>query len=151
MKKDKLKRPIYTSCSAWREVSFDKVLECFAIGKYINERVSMSTFGSGLEEIWFVALIMLPEDRIHLNEIHLLRKTKTLEVCWRMDYDRAQATTMSEFREYIFDFFLETMKHAFEVKKVKDFDSQGFLAALEKEGKAWLRSAAEAVSVHAAP
>jgi hypothetical protein len=146
MKKDKQKRPIYTSSSAWREVPFEKAAECFEIGEYINERVSMSTFGPGLEEIWFVALIMLPEDRFHTNEIHLLRKTKTLEVCWRMDYNRAQAATMPEFREYIFEFFLETMRHAFEVKKVKNFDVEGFLAALEKEGKTWLKNAPEAVT-----
>jgi hypothetical protein len=145
MKKDKQNQPIYTSSAAWREVPFEKVAACFDIGDFIDERVSMSIFGSGLEEIWFVALIMLPEDRIHLNEIHLLRKTKTLEVCWRMDYDRAQAATLPEFREYIFEFFLETMKHAFEVKKVKDFDREGFLAALEKEGKAWLKTAVEAL------
>jgi hypothetical protein len=136
-------RPIYTSCAAWHEVPFNKVSECFNLGEYINDRVPITAYGLGLDRIWFVALIMLPQDRIHINEMILRRKTKMLEVYWRMDYERALSASMPLFREYLLEFFLETMKYAFEVKKVKDFDVAGFLSALEKEGNAWLKNAGE--------
>jgi hypothetical protein len=136
-------RPIYTSCAAWHEVPFSKVKECFNLGEFINERVEITSYGTGLDRIWFVTLIMLPQDRIHINEMILRRKTKMLEVYWRMDYERALAASLPAFREYLLEFFLATMNQAFEVKKVKDFDQVGFLAALEQEGKAWLKFAGE--------
>jgi hypothetical protein len=136
-------RPIYTTCGAWHEIPFSKSKECLDIGEFINGRVEITSFGPRLDNIWFVFLIMLPQDRIHINEMILRRKTKTLEVYWRMDYERALAASMPVFREYLLEFFLETMKHAFEVKKVKDFDVAGFLSALEKEGNAWLKFAGE--------
>jgi hypothetical protein len=136
-------QPIYVTCAHWKDVPYSKVSACVKLGKYLDERIAMSNFGPGLDSIWFVTLIMLPQDRIHINEMILRRKTKMLEVYWRMDYERALAASLPAFREYLLEFFLATMNQAFEVKKVKDFDRAGFLAALEKEGKAWLKFAGE--------
>jgi hypothetical protein len=140
------KLPIYTSSASWHEVAGDKIDLTYDLGEYLSKKIDLNSFGSDLYRIWFVALIMLPQDRVHTNEIVLKRKTKTLEVFWKMDYDRAQAASLVEFREYLLDFFLETMKHAFEVKKIKGFDQDKFLVALQKEGKTWLKNAPEAVS-----
>lgn len=137
------KLPIYTSSASWHEVSGDKIDLTYELGEYLSQKIGSSYFDSTLHRIWFVALIMLPQDRIHTNAVVLRRKTKTLEIFWKMDYDRVQEASLHKFREYLLAFFLETMKHAFEVKKVKDFDVVGFLSALEKEGKAWLKFAGE--------
>jgi hypothetical protein len=136
-------RPIYTSCAHWKDVSFDKVQESYALGEYLNDRLSLSDFGVGLDRIWFVALIMLPHDRIHTNGAILRRKTKTLEIFWKMDYQRVMTATLPAFREYLLEFFLQTLRQVLKGKKMKDFDREAFLTALEMHGRTWLANDVE--------
>ena len=132
-----IQRPIYTSSACWHEVPFEKVQLTYELGRFLDERINIEAFGSGLKGIWFVALIMLPEQKRHTNEIIFHRKTKLLEIFWRMDYEKVMAATLPEFKDYLASFFIEVLYVASERKKIKEFDMVGFFETLAKTIMDW--------------
>lgn len=123
--------PIYTTSAIWHEVSDAKAYQVLQLSEFLNTKIDLKSFGDGLTRIWFVAIIMQPEDKMHSNKIVFHRKTNVLEVYWRMDYERVMAATIPEFKAYLAAFFVEVLKDALEKKKVKGFDGDGFIKTLK--------------------
>jgi hypothetical protein len=135
------KNSIYTSTACWHEVPRINAQTAHELGDFLEKRINLEAFGSGLKDIWFVALIMQPEDKIHTNQIVFHRKTTLLlELFWRMDYNRVMASTLPEFKAYLAAFFVEVLQIAKEQKRIKNFDMEGFIAAVEKVLPEWLGS-----------
>ncbi len=130
--------PFYSTTASWHEVSRDKTREVSLLSDYLNEKINLTDFGKGVNGIWFVAIIMPPDDEIHTNEIVFHRKTNELSIFWRMDYDRVMEATLPEFKAYLAHFFVETLNLAQEKKKIKDFDMSGFIAAVEQALPKWV-------------
>lgn len=131
--------PIYTTSAIWHEVPDAKAYQVLQLSEFLNTKIDLKSFGDGLARIWFVAIIMQPEDKIHSNNIVFHRKTKVLEVYWRMDYERVMAATIPEFKAYLAAFFVEVIKDALEKKKVKGFDTIAFVLAVERVLEVWTR------------
>ena len=129
--------PFYSTAASWHEVSRDKTREVSLLSDYLNEKINLIDFGKGLNGIWFVAIIMPPDDKIHTNEMVFHRKTNELSIFWRMDYDRVMAATLPEFKAYLAEFFVETLQLAKEKKKIKDFDFNGFILAVKQTLPQW--------------
>lgn len=130
--------PFYSTTASWHEVSRDKTREVSLLSDYLNEKIKLTDFGKGLNGIWFVAIIMPPDDEIHTNEMVFHRKTNELSIFWRMDYDRVMAATLSEFKAYLAEFFVEVLQLVKEQKKVKDFDMESFIQTIEKALPEWI-------------
>lgn len=130
--------PIYTTSAIWHEVPDAKAYQVLQLSEFLNTKIDLKSFGDGLARIWFVAIIMQPEDKIHSNKIVFHRKTNVLEVYWRMDYARVMAATIPEFKAYLAAFFVEVIKDALEKKKVKGFDVDGFIVSIGKVLKEWI-------------
>ena len=123
--------PIYTTSAIWHEVPDAKAYQVLQLSEFLNTKIDLKSFGEGLTRIWFVAIIMQPEDKMHSNKIVFHRKTNVLEVYWRMDYERVMAATIPEFKAYLAAFFVEVLRDALEKKKVKRFDAEGFIKTLK--------------------
>lgn len=131
--------PFYTTTASWHEVSRDKTREVSLLSDYLNEKINLTDFGKGVNGIWFVAIIMPPDDEIHTNEIVFHRKTNELSIFWRMDYDRVMASTLPEFKAYLAEFFVEVLQLVKEQKKVKVFDMENFIQTVEKVLPEWIK------------
>lgn len=131
--------PIYTTSAIWHEVPDAKAYEVLQLSEFLNTKIDLKSFGDGLTRIWFVAIIMQPEDKMHSNKIVFHRKTNVLEVYWRMDYERVMAATISEFKAYLATFFVEVLKDALEQKKVKGFDGEGFINVVDNFLDEWIQ------------
>ncbi|AEE51292.1 hypothetical protein [Haliscomenobacter hydrossis] len=132
--------PFYSTTASWHEVSRDKTREVALMSDYLNEKVNIKDFGKGLNSIWFVAIIMQPDDKIHTNEIVFHRKKSELAIYWRMDYDRVMSATLPKFKAYLAEFFVEVLHIAKAQKKIKDFEMEGFIGAVEKVLKEWVEA-----------
>lgn len=124
---------IYFTSAISHEVSDAKAYEILQMGEFVNQKIDLKVFGEGLSRIWFVAIIMEPEDVIHTNKLIFHRKTKALEIFWRMDYERVMAASLVEFKAYLSNFLVTLFKDALRKKKIKNFDSERFLKQLEIE------------------
>jgi hypothetical protein len=131
--------PFYTTTASWHEVSRDKTREVSLLSDYLNEKINLTDFGKGVNGIWFVAIIMPPDDEIHTNQIVFHRKTNELSIFWRMDYDRVMAATLPEFKAYLAEFFVEVLQLVKEQKKVKVFDMENFIQTVEKVLPEWIK------------
>lgn len=124
---------IYFTSAISHEVPDAKAHEVLQVGDFVNNKIDLQAFGDGLNRIWFVAIIMEPEDRIYTNKIVFHRKNKALEVFWRMDYERVMAASLIEFKAYLSIFLIDVLTEALQKKKIKNFDSEQFLNQLDKE------------------
>lgn len=132
---------IYTSSAAWHEVSREKTRLVFLLADFLNEKIKLTDFGSGLHGIWFVALIMPPDDTIHSNRIVFHRKKQELAIYWKMDYEQVMSSSTLSFKAYLAHFFIDVLNLAKEKKKIDQFNFDAFINAVALALPEWVDQA----------
>ena len=130
--------------ASWKEVEWNKSTQNYSLGAFLEQNLDLSDFGSKIEHIRFVNIMVPPDLEImHPNEIIYHRSRNELGLYWRMDYSRVMNSTLAEFRIYLADFFLEVLTIAKNTKPIRGFDYDGFISAVKAVLPEWLASEAE--------
>lgn len=130
--------------ASWKEVEWNKSTQNYSLGAFLEQNLDLSDFGSKIEHIRFVNIMVPPDLEImHPNEIIYHRSRNELGLYWRMDYSRVMNSTLAEFRIYLADFFLEVLTIAKNTKPIRGFDYDGFIAAVKAVLPEWLASELE--------
>lgn len=118
--------------------------QSFHLGAFLDNRIDLADFGSKITSIRFIPTIVSPGfEKFFPNQIIHHRSRNELGIYWQMDYDRIMRSTVAECKIYLADFFLEVLTIAKNTKPIRDFDYDGFIAAVKAVLPEWLASELE--------
>jgi hypothetical protein len=60
-----------------------------------------------------------------------------------MDYEKVMNLSLPDFKTYLADFFIEVLEIAKATKRIRDFDYDGFIAAVKAVLPEWLAANSE--------
>ena len=116
----------------------------YSLGIYMKKKIDLNDFGSKIKSIRFISIIVSPVfQKIHPNEIIYHRSRHQLGLYWQMDYERVMRSTAAECKAYLADFFIEVLEIAKATKRIRDFDYDGFIAAVKAVLPEWVASEPE--------
>ncbi|WP_044234008.1 hypothetical protein [Haliscomenobacter hydrossis] len=126
-----------------QEVGFEKD-HTLSLGDFLEEKISFSGFGSTVNSIRFIPIIVSPVfEKFYPNEIIYHRSRHQLGLYWQMDYERVMKSTAAECKAYLAEFFIEVLEIAKATKRIRDFDYDGFIAAVKAVLPEWVASEPE--------
>ena len=136
---ENIKTSFAFTVATWNEVTWDKTALNYTLGVFLNEKINLETFGNKVLSMRFIPIMVPAElEIIHTNDIIFHRSRNELGLYWRMDYTRVMKSTLLEFKTYLADFFLEVLEIAKNTKRIRDFDYDGFIAAVKAVLPEWL-------------
>ena len=127
----------------WREVELAK-FNTFGLSEFLEQKIRFEDFGSNIKSIRFLPIIVPPElEKFYPNEIIHHYRRHQLGLYWQMDYERVMRSTAAECKAYLADFFIEVLEIAKATKRIRDFDYDGFIAAVKAVLPEWVASEPE--------
>jgi hypothetical protein len=128
----------------WHEIDWNKRAQNYSLGQFLEQRIDLSAFGSKIESIRFIP-IMGPPPAIapFPSEMIFHRSRKELGLYWRMDYEKVMNLSLPDFKTYLADFFIDVLEIAKTTKRIRDFDYDGFIAAVKAVLPEWLAADSE--------
>jgi hypothetical protein len=127
----------------WHEVDKNKCAN-YSLGEFLEEKINFDDFGANVKSIRFLPIIVIPEiEKIYPNQIIYHRSRNQLGLYWQMDYKRVMSSSVAECKTYLADFFIEVLEIAKATKRIRDFDYDGFIAAVKAVLPEWLAANSE--------
>jgi hypothetical protein len=121
----------------WKDVPLEKGVFIHSITDLLNENLSLSSYGDGIAEFNFTAVI--EPDAFFPDKFRFLKSKKRVDAELRMDYEQAMAASMDAFKGQAVKLYLEAIEKI-EAKAVQGFDTPQFKQDVESlfESQGWL-------------
>jgi hypothetical protein len=111
--------------AAWHEVNHQ--LKYVRIRNLINEKLRLSDYGQGIDRQVFMYLALLPSSQMPTKELYrFVKKTKTVELSLKLDYNRLFAASQSEAMQMMCELYADSILRYYPRFKIPDFDYRAF-------------------------
>ena len=121
----------------WKDIPLEKGIFVHSITDLLNDNLSLTTYGDGIIEFNFTAIIE-PEE-FFSDKFRYTKSKKRIDTELRMDYEQALNASINQFKEQIAKLYLAAIKK-FEEKSVQNFNLSQFREDVESlfESQGWM-------------
>jgi hypothetical protein len=87
----------------------------------LNSKVNLSDYGNSIKKIYFVIIVVQPENKLHENKVEFHSDTGTLEVALQLSYKHVVNSNIKEIQDMMTALFLSAINLYQEIREI-DFD-----------------------------
>lgn len=137
MYKKDMRKEISVTARVWKDVPLEKGVFIHSLTDLLNDHIDLSTYGKGVEEFNFTAII--EPDNFFPDKFRYSGKCKRVDIEWRMPYRKVLSTPTDVFKGQLARAYLGAIDEIIK-SNISGFDALRFRKDVEDlfEKQGWL-------------